>query len=203
MWHTNQQHLGKFRQRLICLPLRKPFFYVYFWQRSLKSRGSIFLRSTRKTCRRQRPNKPSKTASQRQRWCVCLSLKEVRGVGWELVVEEGEGCIVNQAALPKVGTCKSGERRAGTRPNDSSTALYKYRRAGSTRLLLLVSKTPWDTGVSPSWRKVFNSLLIVFQSPPDLKANHRSLASIKWWRAPHWIRARRVIEFKADTTCWI
>lgn len=25
----------------------------------------------------------------------------------------GRGCIVNQAALPKVGTCKSGERKSG------------------------------------------------------------------------------------------
>ncbi|KAK5852169.1 hypothetical protein PBY51_023661 [Eleginops maclovinus] len=52
------------------------------------------------------------------------------------------GCIVNQAALPKVGTCKSGEGRVGTRPNESSTALYKYSRAGSTRLQLLVAKQP-------------------------------------------------------------
>lgn len=59
------------------------------------------------------------------------------GGGWE-----GVGCIVNQAALPKVGTCKSGERRVGTRPNDSSTALYKYSGAGSTRLLLPVAKKP-------------------------------------------------------------
>lgn len=54
----------------------------------------------------------------------------------------GRGCLVNQAALPKEGTCKSGERRVGTRPNDSSAALYKYSRAGSTRLLLLVAKKP-------------------------------------------------------------
>lgn len=86
------------------------------------------------------------------------------GVGWELVVVEGEGCVVNQAALPKVGTCKSGEWRVGTRPNESSAALYKYSRAGSTRLLLLVAKKHWDTGVSPSWRRVFNSLLIIYQS---------------------------------------
>lgn len=52
------------------------------------------------------------------------------------------GCIVNHAALPKVGTCKSGKRRVGTRPNDSSTALYKYSGAGSTRLPLLVAKKP-------------------------------------------------------------
>lgn len=41
----------------------------------------------------------------------CLSLKEVRGVGCKPAVEgrEGGSCIVNQAALPKVGTCKSGE----------------------------------------------------------------------------------------------
>ncbi len=95
---------------------------------------------SKKHTKRRVGMKPSETANRRQRWCVCLSLKEVRGVGWELV--EGEGCIVNQAALPKVGTCKSGERRAGTRPNDSSTALYKYSHAGSARLLLPVSKKP-------------------------------------------------------------
>lgn len=94
------------------------------------------------------------------------------------------GCIVNQAALPEVGTCKSGERRVGTRPNDSSTALYKYSRAGSTRLLLLVAKKPRDNGVSPSRRKVFNSLLIGFQSHPDLKENRMSAATVKRHRAP-------------------
>lgn len=32
--------------------------------------------------------KLSETAKPKARWCVCLSLKEVRGVGWELVVVE-------------------------------------------------------------------------------------------------------------------
>lgn len=77
-------------------------------------------------------------------------------------------CIINQAALPGVGTCKSGERRMGTQPNDSSTVLYKYCCTGSARLLLPVAKKPRDTGVSPSGRKVFNNLLIFFQSNPDL-----------------------------------
>jgi len=55
---------------------------------------------------------------------------------------KGGGGNINQAALPKVGTCKSGERRVGTPPNDSSTVLYKYCRAGSAGLLLLEAKKP-------------------------------------------------------------
>ena len=109
----------------------------------------------------------------------------------------GRGCIVNQAALPEVGTCQSGERRVGTRPNDSSTALYKYSRAGSTRLLLLVAKKPRDNGVSPSRRKVFNSLLIVFQSHPDLKENRISAATIKTAQGAPFNPPRRVIKLKA------
>lgn len=169
MWHTNQ--LGKVRLRLVCLPLRKPFLCML---KQLKEQRKHISK-----CKRERPNEWD--SEPKARW----SLKEVRGVGWELVEVEEKGgrSIVNQAALLKVGTCKSGERRVGTRPNDSSTALYKYSRTGSTRLLLLVAKKPWDTGVSPSWRKVFNSLLIVFQSHPDLKANRTSLAYIKWQRA--------------------
>lgn len=43
--------------------------------------------------------------------------------------EEGGvgGSVVNQGALLRAGTRKSGQGRAGTGPNDSSTtALYKY-----------------------------------------------------------------------------
>lgn len=72
--------------------------------------------------------------------------------------------IVNQVALSSVGTCKSGERRVGTRPNDSSPVVYKYSRAGSTRLLLLVAKKPGDNRVSRCSGKAFNSHLTVFQS---------------------------------------
>lgn len=146
--------------------------------------------------------KSSETASRRQDGVSACLWRKWEGWGgswwWWWWRGRGRGCIVNQAALPKVGTCKSSGRRVGARPNDSSTALYKYSGVGSTRLLLLVAKKPWDTGVSPSWRKVFNSLLIVFQSHPDLKEKHTSLASIKW---PPWTWAGRVIKFKTDATC--
>lgn len=62
---------------------------------------------------------------------VCLLVSEGSergGVGWELMVVRGEG--VHRKSSSSVGTCKSGERRVGTRPNDSPTALYKYSRAG-------------------------------------------------------------------------
>lgn len=53
---------------------------------------------------------------------VCLLVSEGSkrgGVGASGGGGGGRGvCIVNQAALPKVGTCKSGERRVGTWPND-------------------------------------------------------------------------------------
>lgn len=74
--------------------------------------------------------------------CLLVSEGSERGGVGAGVGGGGRGCIVNQTARPKVGTCKSGERRVGTRPNDSSTALYKYSRAGSARLLLLVAKKP-------------------------------------------------------------
>lgn len=73
------------------------------------------------------------------------------------------GCIVNQAALPKPVNLAN---EVGTRPNDSSTELYKYSRAGLTRPLLLVAKKP----------RVFNDLLIVF--------NH---TNVYRWSTHHWL----------------
>lgn len=136
--------------------------------------------NTRKKCRRESGRmKPSETASWRQDGVSACLWRKWEGWGGSWWWWRGRGCTINQEALPNVGTCKSGERRVGTRPNYSSTALYKYSRAGSTRLLLLVAKKHRENRVSPSWRKVFNNLLIVFQSCPDLKENHTSLASIK------------------------
>lgn len=153
MWHTNQQHLGKVRLRLVCLPLRKPFLYICFCQRSWKTRGSIILRQTKKKCRRERPNKTEWDSKPKARWCVCSTLKEVRGVGWELLVVVveggGRGRIVNQAALPKVGTCKSGEWRVGTRPNDSSTVLYKYSLRGRQGCCYWWPRSPETLGFLP------------------------------------------------------
>lgn len=67
-------------------------------------------------------------------------------MGWEPAGLEGER-RKSSGPFPEQGTCKSGERRAGALPNDSSTALYKYRRAGSTTTRLLVE--PRDAGASP------------------------------------------------------
>lgn len=62
------------------------------------------------------------------------------GGGW--VGGGGEGGARRKSRSPPQwrGTCKSGEGRVGTRPNDSSAELYKYSSAGSTRPLLLVAK---------------------------------------------------------------
>lgn len=80
-----------------------------------------------------------------------------------------EGPVVNQGALPGAGTRKSGEGRVGTGPNDSSTALYKYSRAGSARLpLLLAAKKPRHKRLSPSPMKLFDTLFIV-----DRRSTHR------------------------------
>lgn len=99
---------------------------------------------------------------------VFLLVSEVsaRGrAGWGLMVavKGGEGGpVVNQGALPGAGTRKSGEGRVGTGPNDSSTALYKYSRAGSARLpLLLAAKNPRHNRVSPSLMELFDALFIV------------------------------------------
>lgn len=92
--------------------------------------------------------------------------------------------IVNQVALSSVGTCKSGERRVGTRPNDSSPVVYKYSRAGSTRLLLLVAKKPGDNRVSRCSGKAFNSHLTVFQSwePHTIGVTKCRLGpGMRWW----------------------
>lgn len=144
------------------MPLRKTFsqYTVYFCQRSWKSGGSTFLRHTWNDCRTESDEWNGKPEA---RWCVCSSLKSPwrKWVGWDLVVEGG-GLHHKSGVPPRSGTCKSGERRMGTQPNDSSTVLYKYCCTGSARLLLLVAKKPRDTGVSPSERKVFNNPLIFF-----------------------------------------
>lgn len=84
----------------------------------------------------------------------------VRRIGELTVVkwEEGGvgGSLVNHAALPGAATRKSGKGRAGTGPNDSSTtALYKYSRVESTRLLMLLPVATAGGSLWPcsiSWR---------------------------------------------------
>lgn len=165
MWHIDQRQLGEVRPRLACLHTsQEAFFSIY----------SILLSKELKERRKHIFETHAKRLQDRKRWVkrqtggkmVCLlfseePLKEVSGVGWELVVEGG-GLHHKSGVPPWSGTCKSGERRTGTQPNDSSTVLYKYCCTGSARLLLLVAKKPRDTGVSPSERKVFNNPLIFF-----------------------------------------
>lgn len=80
-------------------------------------------------------------------WLLVSEGSERGGVG---AAGGGGGCIVNQAALPKHVNLAN---EVGTRPNDSSTVLYKYSHAGSTRLLLPEAKRQIE---------VFNNVPIVF-----------------------------------------
>lgn len=93
------------------------------------------------------------------------------GVGWGEVVEGLVGGIVNQAqwALSQM-----------THPERSINTAVQGRRGCCYRW----PRNPETPGFLPLGGRSLITLLIVFQPYSDLQANHTSLTSIKWQRAP-------------------